>query len=197
MDEAERQRRQERVERVERRFAVPTTIAALLAIPAVLAPVLSHDPTIERIGLGLDWLVWGVFALEVAVLVPLAPDRGAWLRHHRLTLFILVAAWPGWLWVAGGTPLEELAPALLLVQKLLKLLKVDRFYRRSGTYRMVGRWLLLVPAVAAVIVVAVKVGPVSGLILLAALLLGVIGPEGRPHPRLRRLARRVARRPVA
>jgi hypothetical protein len=78
-------------------------------------------------------------------------------------------------------------PFLILVQKLLKLLKLDSFFRHRKTYMVVGRWLLLVPGTAAVVVVWIKFGWVGGLLLLAALVLGVIGPEGRPHPRLRRL----------
>jgi hypothetical protein len=55
---------------------------------------------------------------------------------------------------------------------------------------MTGKWLLLVPASVATVVVRLTLGWVGGLILLGALVIGLVGPEGKPHPRLRRLVRR-------
>ncbi|MGI9117650.1 MAG: hypothetical protein ACR2JV_08460 [Gaiellales bacterium] len=190
MDDAEFARRNPRAVRAEQWFAMPTTIAALLAIPAVLVPIVWSDPAVKTAGLWLDWMIWGVFVLEVLVVAPLARDRIDWLRHHRLTLFILVAAWPGWITVFHGSRYEELVPALILVQKLLKLLKTDRFFRRKGTHEVIGRWLLVLPGAAAIVVVWIKLGVVGGIILGAALALALVAPEGKPHPRLRRLVRR-------
>lgn len=190
MGGAQRQSRHELAERVERWFIVPTTIAALFAIPVVVTPLIWPQPDVKTICLILDWLIWGVFLLEVVVLELIEPEHTAWLRHHRLLLFVLVAAWPGWITIFHGTGFGSLVPFLILVQKLLKLLKIDSFFRHRGTHAFVGRWLLIVPGAAAVVVVWVKLGWIAGLILLAALVLGVIGPEGRPHPRLRRLVRR-------
>jgi hypothetical protein len=131
-----------------------------------------------------------VFLLEVVVLELIEPEHVAWLRNHRLLLFVLFAAWPGWITIFEGTGIGAAVPFLILVQKLLKLMKLDSFFRHRGTHKFVGRWLLLVPGAAAVVVVTIKLNWVAGLILLAALVLGVIGPEGRPHPRLRRIFRR-------
>ena len=55
---------------------------------------------------------------------------------------------------------------------------------------MTGKWLLLVPASVATVVVRLTLGWVGGLILLGALVIGLVGPEGKPHPRLRRPVRR-------
>ena len=79
---------------------------------------------------------------------------------------------------------------LILVQKLLKLVKVDRFFRHKGTHQLIGTWLLLVPGAVAVVVVSVKLGWVGGALLALALLFGLIGAEGKPHPRIRKLFRR-------
>ncbi|MSO48016.1 MAG: hypothetical protein EXQ67_08035 [Thermoleophilia bacterium] len=187
MDEHEYHERNVRAERAEQWFVVPTTVAALLAIPAVIVPLIWTDPAVKSAGLWLDWLIWGVFVLEVLVLLPLATTRIDWLRHHRLTLFILFAAWPGWITVFEGSRFEALIPILVLAQKLLKLVKIDRFFRLKGTHQFTGTWLLIVPGAVAVVVVGLKLGWIGGLLLTAALLLGVIGPGGKPHPRLRRL----------
>ena len=190
MDAVAYQSRATRAERAEQWFVMPTTVAALLAIPAVVVPLIWTDPSVKTAGLWLDWVIWGVFVLEVLVLLPLSPDRIDWIRHHRLTLFILFAAWPGWITVFAGSSVEGLIPVLILVQKLLKLVKVDRFFRHKGTHKFIGTWLLLVPGSVAVVVVSVKLGWVGGALLALALLFGLIGAEGKPHPRIRKLFRR-------
>ena len=73
MDATEYQSRAARAERAEQWFVAPTTIAALLAIPAVVVPLIWTDPSVKTAGLWLDWAIWGVFVLEVLVLLPLAP----------------------------------------------------------------------------------------------------------------------------
>jgi hypothetical protein len=105
-------------------------------------------------------------------------------------VFVLFAAWPGWITIFDGTGVGNAVPLLILGQKLLKLLKIDSFFRHHGTHQVTGKWLLLVPASAAIVVVWLKLGWVGGLILLGALLIGLVGPEGKPHPRLRRPVRR-------
>lgn len=190
MDAVEYQSRAARAERAEQWFVVPTTVAALLAIPAVVVPLIWTDPSVKTAGLWLDWMIWGVFVLEVLVLLPLAPARIDWIRHHRLTLFILFAAWPGWITVFAGSRFEALLPILIVVQKLLKLIKIDRFFRHKGTHRFTGTWLLLVPGAAAVVVVSIKLGWVVGALLALALLFGLIGAESKPHRRIRRYFRR-------
>lgn len=187
MDAAKGKGRHELAERVEQWFVIPTTVAALLAIPVVLTPLIwpSHD--VKVICLALDWLIWGIFLLEVVVIELIEPEHVSWLRHHRLLLFVLVAAWPGWITIFEGTGISAAVPFLILVQKLLKLMKLDSFFRHRGTHKLVGRWLLVVPGAAAIVVVTIKLSWVAGVLLLAALVLGLIGPEGKPHPRLRRL----------
>ncbi|MEI7439662.1 MAG: hypothetical protein WCK20_08345, partial [Thermoleophilia bacterium] len=81
MEAAEYQRRAARAERAEQWFVVPTTVAALLAIPAVVVPLIWTDPAVKTAGLWLDWMIWGVFVLEVLVLLPLAPAHIDWIRH--------------------------------------------------------------------------------------------------------------------
>lgn len=190
MDAAERKSRHELAQRVEGWFVLPTTIAALLAIPAVLLPIVWPEPHIKTACLALDWLIWGVFAVQVLVIELIEPSHVSWLRQHRLVLFVLFAAWPGWITIFEGTGFASAVPLLILAQKLLKLLKTDSFFRHSGTHKLLGSWLLIVPGSAAIVVVWIKLGWLGGLILLAALVLGLVGPEGKPHPRLRQAVQR-------
>jgi hypothetical protein len=180
--DGEHERRVRRASRAEAAFAWPTSIAALTCLPVVLAPLVVDSEGLRRAAGIADWAIWAVFALEVAVVLPLVPDRAAWLRHHRLLLFILIAAFPGFAFVFRGVGLDGMTPALLIAQKLLKLAKVDGLVRRRKLHLPFGRWLLLAPAVVAEVLVWLKLGWVSGVILAAALLLGLIGPGGRPDP---------------
>lgn len=190
MDASKATGRHELAERVEQWFVLPTTMAALLALPVVLTPLVWPQHDVKVICLALDWLIWGIFLLEVVVIELIEPAHISWLRHHRLLVFVLVGAWPGWITIFEGTGISSAVPLLILVQKLLKLMKLDSFFRHRETHKVVGRWLLVVPGASAVVVVSIKLGVVAGLILLAALVLGLIGPEGRPHPRLARLFKR-------
>lgn len=193
--EDDRERRARRAARVEAAFAWPTSIAALACLPVVLAPLVVDNAVLTSASGIADWAIWAVFALEVAVVLPLVPDRAAWLRHHRLTLFILIAAFPGFAFAFRGVGLDGLTPALLIAQKLLKLAKADGLVRKRKLHLPFGRWLLLAPAVVAEVLVWLKLGWGSGLVLGAALLLGLIGPGGRPDPTApRRLVARVTGR---
>lgn len=189
--ESGQERRARLAARIERAFLWPTSLAALLCLPAVLLPLLVDAPEVKAVAGVADWAIWGVFAMEVALILPVVPDRVAWIRHHRLTLFILVAAFPGFAFVFRGVGLDGLTPVLLIAQKLLKLAKVDGLVRKRGLHLPLGRWLLLAPALVAEVLVWLRLGWGSGVILAVALLLGLIGPGGRPDPTaLRRLAAR-------
>lgn len=197
MDEAEFQRRAERASIVEDWFVWPTSIAAILCLPVYLIPAFEKGYFIGPTATVLDWVIWGVFALEVVVLLALVPDRIPWLRHHRLTVFIVVAAFPGFAILTYGTALDGFAPALLLAQKLLKLSKVDRLIRKRKLHVPLGPWLLVAPALVAEAVVWDKAGWVGVVVLTVALVLGFVGSGRRPDAeavaRMRRRARERAR----
>ncbi len=175
-------RRAARATRLEERFAWPTTIAAIACLPVILLPLVVSNPALKALALTADWLIWLVFVTEIVFVLPIAPDRTAWLRYHRLTVFIVIAAFPGWIMLLDETSLSGLTPALLEAQKLLKLSKVDRLVRKRNLHLPFGRWILLAPAAVAVTLITAKAGWVSGGLLAAALLLGIIGPGGRPNP---------------
>lgn len=197
VDTAEYEARAARAARIEDLFMWPTTIAALLCLPAFLAPVVSADPEVKDVSLVCDWLIWGVFAVEMVVLLWVTPDRRAFLRYHRLMAFILIAAFPGFAVAFESLRLDGLTPALLLVQKLFKLAKVDRLIRKREVHVRVpgGRWLLIAPAVVADVLVWDKLGPATAITLGVALVLALIGRGRRPDPAV--AARRRAALPDA
>lgn len=195
VDTATFEARAARAARIEDAFAWPTTIAALACLPAFLAPVVSSDSAVKDLATGVDWVIWGVFAVEMAVLLVVTPDRRAFLRHHRLLAFILIAAFPGFAVAFESLRLDGLTPALLLVQKLFKLAKVDRLIRKREVHVRVpgGRWLLIAPAVVADVLVWDKLGPATAITLGIALVLALIGRGRRPDPaELARLRRQAA-----
>ncbi len=197
MDEAEFQRRAERASVVEDWFLWPTSIAAVLCLPIYLIPAITKAYYIGPVSTVLDWVIWGVFAVELAVLLVLVPDRVPWLRHHRLTLFIVVAAFPGFAILTYGTALDGFAPALLLAQKLLKLSKVDRLIRKRRLHVPLGPWLLVAPVLVAEVVVWDKTGWIGVAVFSVALGLLLLGSGRRPDAeavaRMRRRARDRAR----
>lgn len=182
VDPAEYERRAARAARVEDAFLWPTSIAAILCLPVYFIPAITGSHAVDLAAYVADWVIWSVFALELVVLMILAPDRQAWFRHHRLMVFIIVAAFPGFAVVLYNTRLDGLSPMLLLVQKMLKLSKIDRLIRKRDLQIPLGRWLLLAPAVVAVVVIWDKLGWITAVIVAAAFLLGILGPGGKPDP---------------
>jgi len=181
-----------RAARIEDAFRWPTTIAALVCLPVFLLPGVWSDPAATQITTVADWLIWAVFAVEMAILLVVTPDRVAFLRYHRLMAFILVAAFPGFAIVFDRFDLDGLTPALLLVQKLLKLAKVDKVIRKREVHVRIpgGRWLIVAPALVADALVWQRLGPVTAITLGIALALALIGRGRRPDPA--QLARRHA-----
>jgi len=169
-----------RASRVEDAFLWPTSIAAVACLPVYFIPAITGSHAFDVAGYFADWIIWSVFALELIVLLILAPDRAAWFRGHRLTVFIIIAAFPGFAVVLYATRLDGLSPALLLVQKMLKLSKIDRLIRKRRLQVPFGRWLLVAPAVVADVVIWDKLGWVTAVVVGMAFLLGILGPGGKP-----------------
>ena len=113
-------------------------IAALAVLP-LLALSLAHPHgawhTVETAG---HWLVWTVFAVEVAIMLWVVEDRRAWMSGHRYELLVVavsspvlpiaLAAAPALrvLFVVKAFKTLKLAKAV----KLAKLHKSDRLVRR-------------------------------------------------------------------
>jgi voltage-gated potassium channel len=72
-----------RLERFERHTELPMLFLALLIIPLLVIPlVLDLDPGVRTAAITADWMIWSIFAVELAVKVYLAADRRRFLRRR-------------------------------------------------------------------------------------------------------------------
>ncbi len=77
--------------RLERWTAWPLNVLALALVPILLAPyLLTLSDDTEAVLLGLDYLIWAIFAADLAVKLAVAPYRGRYLRAHWFDV-VLVA----------------------------------------------------------------------------------------------------------
>jgi len=121
-DQARVARAEGRAARFERAFEVPIFVAALLVIPVVVIENSSASHGWRTFGGALNWAIWSAFALELIVMLAVAPSRGAWLRKHPLETAIVVLT-PPFL----PSSLQAIrALRLLRVLRLLRLAKLGR-----------------------------------------------------------------------
>jgi voltage-gated potassium channel len=118
-------RSDESLARWTKRFEIPTAVAAGLVIPAlVIEADAGADNGWQQVAVALNWLIWTIFAAEFITLIVLAPDRRAWLKHHRLDTAIVVLTPP-------------FAPAALQGFRALRLLRLLRLVRTARLLRQV------------------------------------------------------------
>jgi voltage-gated potassium channel len=108
--------RQARFERISRRFEIPMLVAALLVIPALVIEQSATGDAWGNAATVLNWVIWGAFALELAVMLAIVPDRRRWLRTHPLEVALVVLTPP-------------FLPAALQGARVLRLLRVLRLAR--------------------------------------------------------------------
>jgi voltage-gated potassium channel len=69
---------------------IPLLILAVVFIPVLVIPEVSHPSAAERSGLSvLDYCIWGVFAAEYLTRLGLARRRSSFVRHNLLDLAIV------------------------------------------------------------------------------------------------------------
>ena len=84
------ERRAERLDRFEHLTELPLLVLALLMVPLLVAPLVFDLPArVERVALTIDWIIWGVFAAELAIRTYLAPRRLAYLWQHWFDVLIV------------------------------------------------------------------------------------------------------------
>jgi len=84
----------QRSERVARILEPIVTVAALAVIPVIAIQQSDAGPTLRTIAGVVDWLSWGAFAAELAIMLAIVPERGRWLRRHFLEVAIVVLTPP-------------------------------------------------------------------------------------------------------
>jgi voltage-gated potassium channel len=113
----------ERANALDERFEPLLLAAALLVIPDVAIEAANPDGTWGDAALGLNWIVWLVFAIALIATTVRADHRVAWLRERPLDVAIVVLTPP-------------FAPAALLGFRLARLLRLLRLLRLARTGRM-------------------------------------------------------------
>jgi voltage-gated potassium channel len=107
-----------RADRVQAKFEWPVVIAALLTIPLIIIQESNLGSPWTTQAAILNWITWGIFALEVAVMLIVVPSRRKWVRTHLLDVAVTVLTPPfaPAAWQAGRA------------FRLLRLLRLARLY---------------------------------------------------------------------
>lgn len=116
----------ERSERWQRRFNIPVIVAALATVPLLLLEQRHHGEPLQTILQLCDWMVWGIFAVELAVMLAVAPSRWHYVRAHPLQVSVVVLTVPFW-----STALQSLRVLRLL--QLVRLGRIGPVVRRMFT----------------------------------------------------------------
>ena len=129
--------------RIERLTELPLLILAFIMIPLLVGPLLWElSPSEESVFLTLDWFIWAIFAVDLAIKLVVTPHRLAYLKKHWLE--VLVVAIP------------FLRP--------LRLLRIFIFGSRAwvGMRRLVNIDFIFVYGIGLVIIAATVVASVEG-----------------------------------
>jgi voltage-gated potassium channel len=114
----------ERSTRIRERLNTPMLIAAALTIPTVAITEAHTDGAWRDVAGALNWVTWLAFAVELAVMLSVVPDRRAYLRRHPLDVVIVLLTPP-------------VLPAGLQSLRVLRLLRLLRLFRLAQLSREV------------------------------------------------------------
>jgi len=119
------------LDRYERLVDLPLLVLALAIIPLLVFPlILDLNSAIDRAFLATDWIIWGVFAMDLAVRVYLTERRIAYLTSHWFDVLIVA--------IPFLRPLRVLRSARAL--RLLRLARITSFGTRAFiTARTLGQ----------------------------------------------------------
>jgi voltage-gated potassium channel len=129
--------------RIERLTELPLLILAFVMIPLLVGTLLWElSPSEEALFLTLNWFIWVVFAIDLAIKLVVAPHRLAYLKRHWLEVLVVVVPF----------------------FRPLRILRVFIFGSRAwvGTRRLVNVDFLLVYGIGLLIITATVVASVEG-----------------------------------
>ncbi|GAA3708384.1 potassium channel family protein [Zhihengliuella alba] len=131
-----------RVERWERRVEIPLILLALAFLAAYAWPVLDESipRTLKRFLETVSWTIWGAFALDFAVRLALAEQRGRYALRHWYDAVLI-------------------ALPMLRPLRILRVLSAARLLNRVFTRHLVGRVSVYVTttAIACVLLGAIAI----------------------------------------
>ena len=108
-------------ERVAGWLRVPLIVAALLAIPVIVAQEFNVEGFWGALAAILDWAIWGVFAANLVIMLAVVPDRRRWLLNNPLDVLIVILTppfLPATMKIARVLPIVRLVWLLLLANRL-------------------------------------------------------------------------------
>ena len=97
-------------------------IAALLVIPVLVIEEAGADERWGAVADVLNWVIWGAFAVEAAVMLAIVRQRWRWIRSHPLEVAIVILTPP-------FLPASFQALRLFRLFRLLPLLRLGRVAR--------------------------------------------------------------------
>jgi voltage-gated potassium channel len=112
----------ERALRVQRAFQVPMLVAALLVIPVLVIEESGANGRWGAFADVLNWMIWGAFAVEAAVMLAIVRQRRRWIRTHPLEVAIVILTPP-------FLPASFQTLRLFRLFRLLPLLRLGRVAR--------------------------------------------------------------------
>ena len=112
----------ERALRVQRAFEVPMLVAALLVIPVLVIEESGANGRWGAVADALNWMIWGAFAVEAAVMLAIVRQRWRWIRTHPLEVAIVILTPP-------FLPASFQTLRLFRLFRLLPLLRLGRVAR--------------------------------------------------------------------
>jgi voltage-gated potassium channel len=102
-------------ERILAWLGIPTLIASALVVPALAIDASSVHGGWRTFGDFLNWLTWGVFALELVVVLLFEQNRWRWVRNHPLEVAVVILTPP-------------VLPGSLQALRALRLLRILRLF---------------------------------------------------------------------
>lgn len=145
--------RQRAFDRVERITDLPMIVLSLAIIPLVFIPLFVDLSTnTERAFLTADFVIWGVFALELVVKTYLAPRRGRYLIENWFDVVIVVLPFLRPLRVVRSLRAMRLLRVLRATSLFVKVLANGRqVFSRYGLHYGLAIGLFLVVGCAALV----------------------------------------------
>jgi len=112
----------ERALKAQRIMNTPLMIAAALTLPCVALTETHVGGALETIAQILNWGTWLAFAIELAVMVAVVPDRRKYIRHHPVELIVVFLTPP----ILPASLQSLRAIRLLRLLRLLKLAQLSK-----------------------------------------------------------------------
>ena len=146
-------RRAQAYQAVERATEMPMLVLSYLLIPVILSPVIFPLPSeIESACETVSWIIWALFALELAVKLYLTEHRGRYLLAHWFDVLIVILPLFRPLRIARSVRAVhalKLLPVIALSARLTHSMRI--ILRRHGLqYSLLLGGLLIVAAASAV-----------------------------------------------